>query len=216
MSSDSEPSIGSLPDDCLHRVVLPATVLPCWDRPKWKRARGNVTRLCPPPPACSAPCVAGLRRCSLADHPRARPPTRPPARARARRRSPWLLTQRARVGSAPPPRPLGGQEASGKTSTMPRTAMTFEHSRRLVISSSGTGTLDGNGAAWWGVPVSSAGLLSPRASRCGPGTPPPQRVGAAARGEGARQRGAAEKAKEQGSEGAGEKTRGQARERGGN
>ena len=37
-------------------------------------------------------------------------------------------------------------------SKMPINAMTFEQTRNFVITSSGTGTFDGNGAAWWGIP----------------------------------------------------------------
>ena len=39
-----------------------------------------------------------------------------------------------------------------KTTKMPIIAMTFERTTGLVITSTGTGTLDGNGAAWWGLP----------------------------------------------------------------
>lgn len=35
---------------------------------------------------------------------------------------------------------------------MPLTAMTFEHTTNFLITSNGTGTFDGNGAAWWGIP----------------------------------------------------------------
>ena len=40
---------------------------------------------------------------------------------------------------------------SGKGS-MPRTCLTLENTRGLRITSNGTGTLDGNGAKWWGIP----------------------------------------------------------------
>jgi len=39
-----------------------------------------------------------------------------------------------------------------KTSKMPITAMQFEDTVGLTITSSGTGLLNGNGAAWWGIP----------------------------------------------------------------
>ena len=35
---------------------------------------------------------------------------------------------------------------------MPVTALTIEHTTNLLITSNGTGTLNGNGAAWWGIP----------------------------------------------------------------
>ena len=85
VSSDSEPSIGSLPDDCLHRVVLPATVLPCWDRPKWRRARGNVTRLCPPPACRGGEGSFVAVRCGVGSLPS--PPTHLIARRSGARRS---------------------------------------------------------------------------------------------------------------------------------
>lgn len=37
-------------------------------------------------------------------------------------------------------------------SKMPVTALTFENTRGLTLTSSGIGTLDGNGAKWWGIP----------------------------------------------------------------
>jgi len=39
-----------------------------------------------------------------------------------------------------------------KTTSMPITAMTFDDTVGLAITSSGTGLLNGNGAAWWGLP----------------------------------------------------------------
>merc|ERR1711871_1655353 len=39
-----------------------------------------------------------------------------------------------------------------KSTKMPITAMTFQGSVGLTLTSSGTGTLNGNGAAWWGIP----------------------------------------------------------------
>jgi hypothetical protein len=38
------------------------------------------------------------------------------------------------------------------TSKMPVKAMDFENNIGFTITSSGTGTFDGNGAAWWGIP----------------------------------------------------------------
>ena len=35
---------------------------------------------------------------------------------------------------------------------MPKTCVTIENSIHLTITSNGTGTLDGNGATWWGIP----------------------------------------------------------------
>merc|ERR1719453_108900 len=40
----------------------------------------------------------------------------------------------------------------GKSTKMPIIAMLFEHTVGLTITSSGTGRLDGNGPAWWGIP----------------------------------------------------------------
>jgi len=39
-----------------------------------------------------------------------------------------------------------------KSTSMPITAMIFENSKQFSITSSGTGVLNGNGAAWWGLP----------------------------------------------------------------
>jgi len=38
------------------------------------------------------------------------------------------------------------------TSKMPIIAMTFEHTTDFTVTSNGTGVLNGNGAAWWGIP----------------------------------------------------------------
>ena len=39
-----------------------------------------------------------------------------------------------------------------KSTKMPITAMRFEYTVGLTITSNGTGLLNGNGAAWWGIP----------------------------------------------------------------
>lgn len=44
------------------------------------------------------------------------------------------------------------QVKKNQTTKMPIIAMLFEHSTGLTITSSGTGTLDGQGATWWGLP----------------------------------------------------------------